>query len=84
MSVGHLARTFEKSGIPTISFGIMAFKNRMIPMSIPRLVLTPELLGKTLGKPNDKKSQLRYLEAGLNLLENASQGNSSVIFERGD
>lgn len=53
----------------------------MLPMAIPRLVITPELLGKTLGKPNDKKSQLKYLEAGLDLLENAPAGNSTVVIE---
>jgi hypothetical protein len=48
-------------------------------MAIPRLVITPEFLGKTLGKPNDKESHLKYLKAGLDLLENASAGNSTVI-----
>lgn len=81
MSVGHIARSFEQSGIPTVAFGITAFKSRMLPMAIPRLVITPELLGKTLGKPNDKKSQLKYLEAGLDLLENAPAGNSTVVIE---
>ena len=82
MSVGHLARAFEQAGIPTVSFGIMAFKNRMIPMAIPRLVITPELLGKTLGKPNDKLTQLKYLKAGLDLLENAVEGNSLLTIEK--
>jgi hypothetical protein len=80
--VGHLARTFEQAEIPTVAFGIMAFKSRMMPMALPRLVLTPELLGKTLGKPKDKTTQLRYLKAGLDLLENASEGNSVVIMDR--
>lgn len=78
MSVGHIARVFEQAGIPTVSFGIQAFKNRMVPMSIPRLVFTPELLGKTLGMPNDTPTQRRYLDIGLDLLENASQGNTWV------
>lgn len=77
--MGHIARTFEQSGISTVAFGIMAFKSRMLPMAIPRLVITPELLGKTLGKPNDKKSQRKYLEAGFDLLENSSEGNSILI-----
>jgi hypothetical protein len=76
--VGHIARTFESAGIPTITFGIRAFKNRMVPMSIPRLVLTPELLGKTLGRPHDVSTQLKYLKSGLDLLENASEGNTWV------
>jgi hypothetical protein len=78
VSVGHIARIFELAGIPTVSFGIQAFRNRMVPMSIPRLVLTPELLSKTLGKPNDASTQRRYLEIGLNLLVDASEGNTWV------
>jgi hypothetical protein len=48
----------------------------MLPMSIPRLVLTPELMGKTLGRPHDVFTQMRYLRAGLDLLENAFEGNT--------
>ncbi len=76
--MGHIARTFESAGIPTITFGVRAFKNRMVPMSIPRLVITPELLGKTLGRPHDVSTQLKYLKSGLDLLENASEGNTWV------
>ena len=78
MSVGHIARVFEQAGIPTVSFGIQAFRSRMIPMSIPRLVLTPELLGKTLGMPNDAATQRKYLEMGLDLLKNATEGNTWI------
>jgi hypothetical protein len=78
VSVGHIARTFESAGIPTVAFGVQAFKSRMAPMRIPRLVLTPELMGKTLGKPNDVPTQRRYLEIGLELLENASSGYTIV------
>jgi hypothetical protein len=82
LSVGHIARKFEQAGIPTVSFGIMAFKSRMIPMAIPRLVLTPEMLGKTLGKPDDLETQLQYLKSGLDLLEKAVEGNSLLMIER--
>ena len=60
----------------------MAFKSRMIPMAIPRLVLTPELLGKTLGKPNDIGTQTQYLKTGLDVLENAVEGNSILTIEK--
>lgn len=50
----------------------------MVPMSIPRLVITPELLGKTLGRPHDVSTQLKYLKIGLDLLENASEGNTWI------
>ena len=61
-----------------MAFGVQAFKSRMLPMSIPRLVLTPELMGKTLGRPHDKATQLDYLRAGLDLFENASVGKTLV------
>lgn len=78
LSVGHIARVFEEAGIPCVAFGVQAFKSRMLPMSIPRLVLTPELMGKTLGRPGDKQIQRAYLMAGLDLLENALEGNTLV------
>jgi hypothetical protein len=80
--VGHIARVFEEAGIPTVAFGVQAFKSRMLPMSLPRLVLTSELMGKTLGRPNDNAAQLDYLQAGLDLLENASEGSTWI--EMGD
>ena len=82
MSVGHIERGFESAGIPTIAFGVRAFKRREVPMQVPRLVITPELMGKTLGKPNDGSTQCRYLDIGLELLENASPGNSIVEVEK--
>ena len=52
--------------------------DRMVAMKIPRLVITPELMGRTLGKPHDVQTQRKYLEAGLELLESATEGNSLV------
>ena len=82
MSVGHIARIFESAGIATITFGVRAFMSRMVAMKIPRLVLTPELMGKTLGMPDDVTTQRQYLEIGLDMLENASEGNTFVELER--
>ena len=82
MSVGHIARIFESAGIATITFGVRAFMSRMVAMKIPRLVITLQLMGKTLGMPNDVTTQRQYLEIGLDLLENASEGNSLVDLER--
>jgi hypothetical protein len=47
-------------------------------MSIPRLVLTPELLGKTFGKPHDVSTQMRYLKIGLDLLMDAEDGKACI------
>lgn len=51
-------------------------------MNIPRLVLTPELMGKTLGRPNDIDTQTKYLQIALNLLEKATEGGTVVEIER--
>jgi hypothetical protein len=76
--VGHIARSFEAAGIPTVAFGVQAFRSRMLPMSIPRLVLTPELLGKMLGRPHEISTQKEYIMAGLSLLEKASEGKTFI------
>ncbi len=51
-------------------------------MNVPRLVLTPELMGKTLGQPKDKDTQTKYLQTALDLLENADEGETLVEIER--
>jgi hypothetical protein len=45
-------------------------------MRIPRLVITPELMGKTLGRPKDTATQRRYLETALGVLANATKGDT--------
>ena len=50
-------------------------------MSLPRLVLTPELLGKTIGKPHDTSNQIRYLKTGLDLLVGAEEGKAFIELE---
>lgn len=78
MSVGHIARVFEAAGIPTVIVGIQAFRARLAAMQVPRLLLTPHLLGRTLGKPGDASGQLRVVRATLKLLEEARSGNTIV------
>ena len=51
-------------------------------MRVPRLVITSELMGKTLGKLNDGSTQRRYLDTGLELLENVSAGNINGELEK--
>jgi hypothetical protein len=82
VSVGHVARIFESAGISTVTVGVRAYKSRMVPMNIPRLVLTPELMGKTFGRPNDSDTQTKYLQIALDLLENATEGGAVVEIEK--
>jgi len=71
VSVGHVARVFEAAGIPTVVIAIATFAERIKPMQIPRLLLTPFLMGRPLGAPHDKERQLDVLRRGLDLLETA-------------
>ncbi|MEM9464594.1 MAG: hypothetical protein AAGA90_04445 [Actinomycetota bacterium] len=76
MSVGHVARLLEAAGIPTVMIASETFAGRMIPMSIPRLVLTPQPLGRPLGPPGDAERQRVVLEEARAFLEAATEGAS--------
>ena len=76
MSVGHLARIFESAGISTVVIGIQAFCVRLEAMRLPRLLLTPYLLGRTLGVPHDTTGQFRVLRMALRLLDEAKTGGT--------
>jgi hypothetical protein len=71
VSVGHLARLVEAGGIPTVVIGIRAFRNRLAAMRLPRTIITPHPLGRTLGAPGDHETQTRVIKAAFELLENA-------------
>ncbi|MEW5830253.1 MAG: hypothetical protein AB1846_15280, partial [Chloroflexota bacterium] len=44
---------------------------RLAAMRLPRLVITPHPMGRTLGAPGDHATQGRVLRAALDLLEQA-------------
>ncbi|MFK7805503.1 MAG: hypothetical protein AB8G95_27995 [Anaerolineae bacterium] len=73
MSVGHISRAFEEAGIPTVIIAAAAFRPRMEPMTLPRLVLTPYPMGRPLGAPHDVAGQRTTLLAGLDLLASANK-----------
>ncbi len=74
MSVGHIARLLEEAGIATVVIAARPFKPRLIPMSLPRLLLTPHPMGRVLGAAGDVERQREVLLAALELLENAEAG----------
>ncbi|MEM9203600.1 MAG: hypothetical protein AAGC53_18315 [Actinomycetota bacterium] len=74
MSVGHVARLLETAGIPTVMIASETFAGRMTPMSIPRLLLTPQPLGRPLGAPGDIERQRFVLNEAKTLLETATSG----------
>ncbi len=77
MSVGHISRVAEESGIATVIVAAAPFEKRLTSMSLPRLVLTSQLMGRPMGIPNDVEFQTRTLEKAMELLESA-QDNGTV------
>jgi len=69
--VGHLARLLEAAGIATVVIGIRAFLPLLQAMSLPRVVVTPNILGRTLGAPGDSSAQRSALLAAIEMLKSA-------------
>jgi len=76
--VGHLARLLEEGGIATVVIGVAAFRDRLTAMSLPRLVITPHLMGRPLGMPQNRARQREILLAAFDLLDHAHQGKTLV------
>ena len=77
MSVGHVARALEEAGIATVVIAVKSFETRMRMMSLPRVLLTPQLLGRPLGGPFDDQLQIRIVKSALQLFETAD-GNGTI------
>ena len=73
MSVGHVARLLEEAGIATVIIASRAFEKRMRMMTLPRVLLTPYLIGRPVGPPGDRNRQRVTVMAALDLLDNARQ-----------
>ena len=73
MSVGHVARALEEAGIATVIIAVKSFETRMKMMSLPRVLLTPQLLGRPMGIPFDQKTQADILNTAIRLLETAER-----------
>jgi hypothetical protein len=63
----------EAAGIATVVIAVAAFQDRLAAMRLPRLVVTPYLMGRPLGMPDRQGQQRATLTAALNLLERATQ-----------
>lgn len=72
MSVGHVARLVEEAGIPTVVVASQIFTGQLEAMHLPRVLLTPYLLGRPLGRPFDRAAQMDAVKKGLSLLETAN------------
>ncbi len=73
MSVGHVARSFEDAGIPTVTVMVGAFEHVARRMSLPRVLLTPFPMGRPLGAAGDSDRQTEVLTTAFDLLDRASE-----------
>ena len=73
VSVGHVARLMEASGIPTVVVAVAAFEQPLKKMALPRTLLTPFLMGRPVGPVGDARTQRRVLRAALDLLGSADR-----------
>jgi hypothetical protein len=76
VSVGHIARLLEEAGIPTVIIAVKAFQKRLEAMHAPRVLITPHLMGRPLGRPGDRNHQRQVIEAALDLLETAAEAGA--------
>jgi len=63
----------EASGIPTVVVAVAAFEQPLIKMALPRVLLTPFLLGRPVGPVGDVRAQKGVLRAAMDLLASADR-----------
>ena len=61
---------------------IQAFEQRITTMTLPRLLLTPNLMGRPFGAPFDKERHRDVVLAALGLLETAVSVGTVQKYER--
>ena len=81
MSVGHVARIAESSGIPTVAVVVRSFAHVAEEMGYPRAIVTRHPMGRPLGPPGDLATQRRVVDAALDLLESATAGGARIELE---
>jgi hypothetical protein len=76
VSVGHVARAIESSGIPTVCVFVRSFLHVAEWMGVPRTVTVRHPMGRPMGAPGDRDRQSAVLQAALALLEAAARGGT--------
>jgi hypothetical protein len=79
--VGHTARALEEAGISTVAIFIRAFRHHAANLKLPRTLITPHLMGRTVGPPGEVGRQRRVVQAALELLETATAPGTIVEFD---
>jgi hypothetical protein len=72
-SVGLVARALEAAGIPTVSVFVRAFRHRAVALRVPRVLVTPHLMGRTIGPVGDPARQREVVSTALQLLRDADR-----------
>ena len=62
----------------TLIVAVRSFETRMRMMHPPRVVLTPHPMGRPLGPPGDRDTQLAVVQRALDLLETATTAGTIV------
>ena len=82
VSVGHVARAIEESRIPTVTIATKAFAYRAREMRLPRTLVVPHPLGRSMGAAHDIERQNEVLNAALGLFESATNNATMEEFPR--
>jgi len=61
----------EEQGVPTVSVFIRAFAHVARRLQVPRVLVTPHLMGRTVGPVGNRMQQRKVVEAALRLLVEA-------------
>jgi hypothetical protein len=80
VSVGHVARAVEESGIPTVVIMVKAFEHRTMALGIPRTLIVKHPMGRPLGAAGDVDRQHEVLGAALDLAASATENGTVSEF----
>ncbi len=80
MSVGHVARVIEESGIPTVTVMVKAFEHRARELKMPRALIVKHPMGRPMGAAGDIERQHEVLNAAFDLVESSTEGATVVEF----
>lgn len=64
-----------------MSVFIQAFRHRALQLRVPRVLVTPHLMGRTIGPVGDSARQRGVVEAALQLLQDAATPNTIRDFD---
>jgi len=67
--VGHIQRSLEESGIPTVGVYVNSFGHIPEMMGVSRALITHHLMGRPLGAPGDTERQRDVVIAALAMLK---------------